>query len=119
MFKGRSKALFFGTLIATLYGIYIVSYFAGTMSGGSTTDRIGGTIATALVMPHMVCAWLGIIFGWLGFFGKMTWSALVSAILYCVSAVLFFFYAFFLVPSIVLGFVGYANQKKMNIPKEE
>lgn len=119
MFKGRSKALFIGTLIATAYGIYIISYFAGTMSGGSATDQIGGAIATALVTPHMVCTWIGLIFGWLGFFGKKTWAALVSAILYCVAAVLFFLYAFFLIPSIVLGFVGYANQKKLNTKEVE
>lgn len=119
MFKGRSKALFFGTLIATLYGIYLISYFVGTMTTGSNADQLGGAIATALVTPHMVCVWLGIIFGWLGFFMKASWAALVSAIMYCVGAVIFLIYALFLVPSIILGFVGFAKQKKMNnAPKE-
>jgi len=34
--------------------------------------------------------------------------------LYAVGALLFILYAIFLVPSIVLGFVGYSAQKKIN-----
>lgn len=119
MFKGRSKALFFATLIATLYGIYLISYFAGTMTTGSSTDQLGGAIATALVTPHMVCVWIGIIFGWLAFAIKKPWAGLVSAIMYCVGAVIFLIYAMFLIPSIILGFIGYANQRKISKAQAE
>lgn len=113
MFKGRSKALFIGTLIATLYGIYLISHFASAMSSGTGAEQVGGAIATALVTPHMVCVWLGIIFGWLGFFMKASWAALVAAIMFSVGAVIFLLYALFLIPSIILGFIGYANQRKI------
>ena len=115
MFERRSKAAFWATIIALAYGIYAIVYWAGTNS--STTDdaeAIGAGIATLLVLPHMLVTWLGIIFGLVGFFTRKTGFQLTAAILYAVGAVLFIIYALFLVPSIVLGFVGYSAQKKIN-----
>ena len=115
MFERRSKAAFWSTIISLAYGIYAIVYWAGTNS--STTDdaeAIGAGIATLLVLPHMLVTWLGIIFGLVGFFTRKTGFQLTAAILYAVGAVLFIIYALFLVPSIVLGFVGYSAQKKIN-----
>ena len=114
MFKNRSKVLFVGTLLATLYTIYLIIYFNGAIGSGDTSEAIGGAIATALVTPHMLMTGLGAVFGWIGFATRKTWGALVGAILYCVAAILFIMYAFFAIPSIVLGFIGYSNQKKIN-----
>ena len=119
MFKKRSVALFIGTVIATIYAIYLVSYFSGVTNSASTSEQIGGAIATALVTPHMVCVWLGVIFGWLGFILIKPWAALVSAILYVIAAVLFLMYTLFLLPSIILGFVGYGTTKKKNKIRNE
>jgi hypothetical protein len=115
MLERRSKATFWATLIAVAYGIYAITYWAGTNS--STTDdaeAIGAGIATLLVLPHLFVTWLGIIFGLIGFFTRKTGFQLTAAILYAVGAVLFIIYAVFLLPSIVLGFVGYSSQKKIN-----
>jgi hypothetical protein len=115
MFNSRSKAAFFATLIAVAYGIYAIVYWVD--SNSSTTDSaeaIGAGIATLLVLPHLLITWLGIIFGIIGFFTRKTGFQLTAAILYAVGAVLFILYALFLVPSIVLGFVGYSVQKKLN-----
>jgi hypothetical protein len=115
MFERRSKAAFWATILALAYGIYAIVYWAGTLS--STTDdaeAIGAGIASLLVLPHMLVTWLGVIFGLVGFFTRKAGFQLTAAILYAVAAVLFILYAFFLIPSIVLGFIGYSVQKKIN-----
>ncbi len=115
MFQGKSKAAFFATVIATLYGIYSITYWVGANSStNDDAEAIGAGIATVLVLPHVLVTWLGILFGIIGYFGRKTGFLLTAAILYSVAAVLFFLYAIFLVPSIVLGFVGYSAQKKIN-----
>lgn len=117
MFNKRSKVLFIGTLLASLYVIYLMIYFGGAMNSTDSAEALGGTIATALVTPHMVVIGIGCVFGWIGFFMRKNWGALLAGILYSVGALLFFVYAIFCVPLIILGFVGYAKQKKINSEK--
>lgn len=122
MFKEKSKMLLISVILATAYFIYLVCYFTGVISqSGSSAETVGGAVATALVMPHMIAMGIGAIFAWLGFFIKANWAALVGAILYAVSAVLFLPYFMFSVPILVLGFVGYAMQRKLKLQclKEE
>ncbi len=113
MFKNRSKALFICAVLATVYVIYLMVYFGSSMGDLNSSEEIGGAIATALVTPHMVIMGIGAVFSWLGFFIKKPWAALVGAILYCVGALVFIMYAFFCIPMIVLGFIGYSKQKKI------
>lgn len=115
MFKNRNKLAFAAHLIALLYGIYIVSYFASINNGsGTDSEDLGAGIATVLVLPHMLLLWIGILFGIIGFYTRKVGFLLTAGILYSVAAVVFFIYAIFLVPSIVLAFVGYSGQKKIN-----
>ena len=117
MFNQRSKASFWATVIAFAYGIYAFTYWAGTnASTEGDAEAIGSAIATILVLPHLLVTWLGIIFGMFGFFARKPGFQLTAAILYAVAALLFFLYAIFLLPSIVLGFIGYTVQKKLNKP---
>lgn len=113
--KKRSVVLTIATILATAYVLYLISYFFGeTVSADETAEAIGGAIATALVMPHMIMFLIGAIFGWIGvLFGK-SWGALVAAILYSVGTLFFLAYAMFGVPILILGFVGYSKQKKIN-----
>ena len=113
--KKRSAMLIIATVLATAYAIYLLCYFiGGTASATDTAEAVGGAIATALVMPHAIMFLIGAVFGWLGVFLKKSWAALVAAILYAVGAVLFLAYIMFGAPLLILGFVGYANQKKIN-----
>lgn len=114
MFNGKSKCSFFSALIGLVYTIYLIVYFSGTMSAGSSADQASGAIATALVTPHMILVALATIFMFLGFFLKKPGFALTGAILFIVGGVLFIPYIFFIIPSAVLGFVGFSKQKKMN-----
>lgn len=118
MFEGRSKAAFVAALLGVAYSIYSVVYWAGVAGASVSTqdsaEAIGAGIATALVFPHMLVTVLATIFAVIGFFIRKTGLILTGAILFSVAALLFLLYAVFLIPSIVLGFVGYANQKKIN-----
>lgn len=114
MFKDRSKTLFVCAVLATIYCLYLIIYFGNSMTSNDGAEVWGGLVATTLVMPHIVMIALGAIFSWLGFCLRKSWAALVGAILYCVATVLFFLYALFTIPLIVLGFVGYTKQKKFS-----
>lgn len=110
----RSKILMAATALATIYVVYLISYFFGTTANSEGAEAVGGAIATALVMPHMLMFLIGAIFGWIGVIAKKSWAALVGAILYSVGTLLFMLYAMFGAPILILGFVGYSKQKKLN-----
>jgi hypothetical protein len=117
MFKNRSKAAFLAALIASAYAIYSIVYWGeaagSTQTATDSAEALGAGLATLLVLPHVIVTVLAALFGVIGFFVRSAGLILTSAILYSVAAALFFVYALFLVPSIVLGFVGYVNQKKL------
>ena len=112
--RKRSLMLFIVTVLSTAYTVYLLCYFVGGTASASGTDALSGAIATALVTPHMVMFLIGAIFGWLGLLLKKSWAALVAAILYSVGSLLFLAYIMFGAPILILGFIGYANQKKIN-----
>ncbi|NFS06960.1 benzylsuccinate synthase [Clostridium botulinum] len=114
MFKKRSKSFFTSIILATIYLIYIISYFYGILGQGDTAEQIGSGLATALVTPHIVVLAISVMFGWLAFGLSSSGFALTASILYTVAGVMFIPYIFFVIPSIILGFVGYANQKNIN-----
>ena len=110
----RSKVLFVANALATFYVVYLISYFSGAVMSSDGAEAVGGAIATALVTPHMIMFLIGAVFGWIGFICRKSWGALVAAILYSVGTLLFLVYAMFGVPILILGFVGYSKQKKLN-----
>lgn len=113
----RSKILLVASVLATLYSIYLISYFGGGTLNADGAEAVGGAIATALVTPHMIMFLIGAIFGWIGFLAKKSWAALVAAILYSVGTLFFLMYAMFGVPILIFGFIGYSKQKKLKLQK--
>lgn len=111
----RSKILFTASTLAAIYSLYLVFYFSGTTLNSDGVEAIGGAIASALIAPHMIMFLIGAIFGWVGFIFKKAWAALVAAILYSVGTVFFLMYAMYGVPIMILGFIGYAKQAKLNM----
>ncbi len=87
----KSKLLLAAGIIGTLYLIYLISYFTNAVSSTDGAEAIGAGIATALVMPHMVCVIIAVIFNWLGWAFKARWGALVAGIMYAVSIGIFSF----------------------------
>ncbi len=112
--KKKSVALIISAALGVLYSIYIISYFSGAVGGASSgSEALGGAIATALATPHMICVVIAAIFNVIAALTNKRGFALTGAILYCVGAVLFLMYGMFVVPSIILSFIGYAKLRKM------
>lgn len=111
----RSKVLVVSSVLGIIYSLYLVVYFSGTMSGDvSDAEAIGGALATLLVTPHIVMVMLATLFNILSLALKRPGFALVSGILFSVAAILLPLYLLFVVPMIILSFVGYAKMKKFN-----
>lgn len=114
----RSKLLIASSVLGFMYSIYLIFYFSGTMSGDvSDAEAIGGALATLMVTPHMAMVILSTIFNILAVALKKVGFALTSGILYSVAGLLFPLYLPFVIPMIVLSFVGYAKMKKFKSAK--
>lgn len=114
MKQKRSKALLISAILGALYSIYLISYFGSGIANTTGAEQVGASIATAIVTPHMILVVLATIFNWVSYFTNKRGFALTAGILYSVAGVIFLIYIFFVIPSIVLSFVGYANLKKIN-----
>ncbi len=111
----RNNCLLVAAILGTLYVLYLIVYFAGAMSDAPDTETtIGAGIATALVMPHMICVAIAVIFNWVGWSCRVRWGALVAGILYAVSMLLMFLYALFVLPQMILCFIAFAKMKVNN-----
>lgn len=119
MFKNRSKVLFVSAILGSLYALYLVSYFTGTISSTDGAEQVGTAIATVLVLPHAMLLVLAVIFNWVGFFMNKTWAAITCGVLYSVSGVFFLLYIIFEIPMIILSFVGVSKAKKINLKRDE
>lgn len=115
----HSKALLISGILGAIYSIYLICYFTGAIGGSEGAEQVGAAMATALVTPHMILVVLATIFNWVGYFTNKRGFALTGGILYSVSGVMFLIYIMFVIPSIVLSFVGYANLKKINKESEK
>lgn len=112
--KKKSIALILSAIIGVGYALYITTYFGGSIFKSDNAMAAAGiSIAAALVTPHMLCAVIAAIFNVIACFNNKSAFALTGAILYCCAAIVFLFYALFVVPSIILSFVGYARLKKL------
>ncbi|GAA0731988.1 hypothetical protein [Clostridium oceanicum] len=114
----KSKALIISAVLGIAYSIYLITYFAG-LGGGSTAEAVGSSIATALVTPHMICVVIATIFNTVGAFFNKAGFALTGGILYCVGGVLFLMYIPFVIPMIILSFIGYVSVKKNKIKAQK
>lgn len=113
--KNRSKALLIANILSTAYVIYLFCYFVGGTASSNAGEALGFAIASTLVAPHAILFLIGAVFGWLGLLLRKGWGALVGAILYSVGTLFFLAYFMFGVPIIVLGFIGFANQRRINL----
>ncbi len=117
----RSILLLISAVLGLIFFIVLVS---GTTSltnqrlsqTATTAEEVGfqlGTmIGAALLVPQMVATGIAVILNAVGWGVRSRGFALAGAIVYCVAAVLMIVNALFLLPSIVLSFVGYAKMGK-------
>lgn len=114
----KSKALIASSVLGILYSLFLIVNFFGSSGDISDAEAIGGAIATALVMPHMILVVLATIFNVLSVTLEKSAFALTSGILYSVGGVLFLLYLVFVIPMIVLSFVGYSKMRKAKVKNE-
>lgn len=107
-----SKLLLISFIIGVLYLIYSASYWSGVGGGLDSAEQIGAGVATVLVMPHLICTVLAVIFNGLGLFMRKRGFALTGAILYTVALVLFPMYFMFVIIEMILSYIGFAKMKK-------
>lgn len=108
----RSLCQFLSAAILIAYTIFVVQYFfdvSVNQMGESVAENLGRGIATMMVTPHMLLCAIASVFSAAGFIANSRGFALTAAILECVAAIVFLMYAPFLIPSIVLGFIGYVR----------
>lgn len=114
MKKKHSKTLLVSAILAIFYCSYIIGYFLGGITSTEGAEQLGASIATAIVMPHVILVVLATIFNWVAYFSNKRGFALTAGILFSVAGVVFLPYIFFVIPSLVLSFVGYAKLKTIN-----
>lgn len=114
----RSKCLLISAIFGSLYLVYIIYYFFDAVSSSSGSEQIGAGLAMAVVAPHIFLLGIAVLFNWIGWAIRARWAALTGGILYCVSGLLFLLYVFFVIPSIILSFVGFAKMKNMRTEVE-
>lgn len=120
MNRKKSKTLIVSAVLGLIYSIYLIVYFSGIMNEtNSSSEAVGSAIATVLVTPHMLCVAIAAIFNTIAVFNFKRGFALVGAILYSAGAIIFLPYAFFVIPMIILSFIGFANLKKINALNQE
>lgn len=110
----KNKCLLVSFILGLLYSVYIISYFANGVGNSSGAEQLGASIATAIVLPHMIVTVLATIFNALGYFLNKRGFALTGAILYAVAMVLFPVYFFFVIIQMILSFVGFSKMRKVN-----
>ena len=111
--KSLNKWLLISFVIGTMYGIYSLVYWGGAISGEGN-EGLSGTLALTMVMPHLVCTLVAIVFNGLGLFLKKQWFAVVGAILYTVAMILFPMYFMFVIIQMILSYIGFAQLHKQS-----
>lgn len=119
--RKRSIVLLISLVLGSLFFVVLVS---GTFSRADNTlsqtantaedvgRQIGTAIGAALMIPQMVVTGIAVVLNGVGWGIRSSGFSLSGAILYCVAAVLMIVNAPFLLPSIVLSFIGYSKLKK-------
>ena len=115
--RKKSKLALISLVLGLLYVIYLVVYFTN-IQGGSGSEAAGSAIAAALVLPHLLCVFMAVIFNALGYFINKRGFILVGAILYTVSIVFMVIYFMFVILQMILSYIAYAKMP-VNSPGKE
>lgn len=102
--------------IGMFYICFSIPYWMNSQTGvNDVFEAIGVGIAATMVLPHLICAILAVIFNVLATLIMKPGFALTGAILYAVSMVLFLPYFMFVIIEMILSFVGFARMKKNKV----
>lgn len=117
MKQKKNILLIIAAVIGVVYAAYSLWYWmaggAASQAGSDSAAQLGGAVAAALVMPHVMVELVAVVFNILGVaFGKPAF-ALTAGILYAVAMVLFPVYFMFVVVEMVLCFIAFAQMRRV------
>ena len=120
MFANKSKILFISSLLGLAYTAFLsVHFFSGAGNAETEIELLAGIFALALVIPHIITVALGTLLCILAFFLNARWLAITAGISFIAAAILFMLYGLFVLPMIVLCFVGAAMAGKIKMTQHD
>ena len=75
---------------------------------------VAGGLASIVLLPHFISVVFGSILAVVGFLTRNDGFVLAAATLLSVAVAMFFLSGLLLLPVVILGFIGYANQRRLN-----
>jgi hypothetical protein len=126
MSNRRSKAAFVFAVLGTVYTVALIVLWSSSQSALTemfTTDpflaglgTVAGGVASIVLLPHFISTVFASVLAILGFLTRNDGFILAAAILFSVALSLFFLSGLLLLPVVVMGFIGYASQRRLNAP---
>ncbi len=120
----RSKVVLVFALLSVIYTVALSVLWSNaqsTLTQLFETDpflaglgTVAGGLASIVLLPHFISAVFGSILAVVGFLTQNDGFVLASATLLSVAVAMFFFAGLLLLPVLILGFIGYANQRRLN-----
>lgn len=120
----RSKVVLFFAVLGAVYTVVVTILWSSAQS--ALTDlflsdpwlaglgTVAGGVASIVLLPHYISAVFASVLGVIGFLSRNEGFILASATLLCVAVAMFFLSGLLLLPVVILGFIGYANQRRLN-----
>ncbi|MGB3414623.1 MAG: hypothetical protein WBA28_07905 [Microbacteriaceae bacterium] len=105
--------LIIAAVLGSAYAIYLSTYIANSSSQtGSAGTKAGIAIAVAIMTPHLILVITAAVLNIITVFTNSPILALLTAIFYSVAALVFLLYILFVIPSIVLSWIGFVQLRK-------
>ena len=120
----RSKVVLVYALLSVIYTVVLSVLWSNaqsTLTQLFETDpllaglgTVAGGLASIVLLPHFISAVFGSILAVVGFVARNDGFVLAAATLFSVAVAMFFLSGLLLLPLLILGFIGYANQRRLN-----
>jgi hypothetical protein len=120
----RSKVVLVFALLSAVYTVVLSVVWSRAQSALTElfmTDpflaglgTVAGGVASIVLLPHFISTVFGSILAVVGFLTRNDGFVLAAAILFSVAVAMFFLSGLILVPVVIMGFIGYANQRRLN-----
>lgn len=104
----KNKPLLISLLCGVIYCAFLsIRYYDGIAKADTIVEAVNAEGMAILIAPHLILMILGVVFNALGYLQNHVEFALISFLLYVVSAILFLLYAPLVLVEIISSFIGY------------
>ena len=121
----RSKVVLVFALLSIIYTVVLSVLWSSaqsTLTELFETDpwlaglgTVASGVASIVLLPHFISVVFGSILAVVGFISRNDGFVLAAATLFSVAVAMFFLSGLVLLPVVILGFIGYANQRRLNL----